>query len=103
MCSLYQLVQTVLGLYWWVIIIYVIISWLIAFNVINTYNRFVYAIVGVFRKLVEPVLAPIQRIIPSFGGLDLSPIVLLLGLWFVRSLLAEYWGVSACLGALGVR
>lgn len=103
MCSFYQLVQTVLGLYWWVIIIYVIISWLIAFNVINTYNRFVGSVVIVFRKLVEPALAPIQRILPSFGGIDLSPIVLLLALWFVRSLLAEYWGVSACSGVALVR
>jgi len=96
MCSLYQLVQTVLGLFWWCIIIYIVLSWLVALNVVNTYNPIVNTIGGFLHKIIEPVLKPIRRIVPIFSGIDLAPLILLLLLWFVRSLLAEYWGVQAC-------
>jgi YggT family protein len=67
----------------------VITSWLINFNVINTSNRAVYMIVDVLYKLTEPALRPIRRILPNMGGLDLSPVVLILILWFIRDLLFD--------------
>lgn len=91
MRSLYYLIDTVLNMYTWIIIASVILSWLVAFNVINTHNRIVGTIGEVLYRLTEPVLGQIRRYVPSVGGLDLSPIVLLLGIYFVRMLLAEYW------------
>jgi len=87
-----MLVDTVLGLYWWAVIAYVVMSWLIAFNVINTYNRFVNSVGGFLHRVTEPALRPIRSIVPTMGGIDLAPLVLLLLIWFVRSLLLEYWG-----------
>ncbi|MFQ6016577.1 MAG: YggT family protein [Kiloniellaceae bacterium] len=92
MKSLYLLVDTVLGLYLWTIILYVIMSWLIAFNVINTYNRFVSTVGGFLHRLTEPGLRPIRGILPVLGGIDLAPLALLLLIWFARNLLWEYWG-----------
>ena len=69
-----------------------IASWLINFNVINTSNRVVYMIVDVLYKLTEPALRPIRRLLPNMGGLDLSPIVLILLLWFIRDLLFDIAG-----------
>lgn len=91
MLSLYALIDTVLNLYTWVIIISAILSWLVAFNVINMRNQFVATVSDVLYRLTEPALRPIRRFVPSLGGIDLSPIVLLLLIFFVRSLLAEYW------------
>jgi YggT family protein len=91
MRSLYYLIDTVLNMYTWIIIASVILSWLVAFNVINTHNRIVGTIGEVLYRLTEPVLGQIRRYVPSVGGLDLSPIVLLLGIYFIRMLLAEYW------------
>ena len=92
MRSFYLLVDTVLGLYWWALILYVILSWLIALNVINTYNRFVNSVGGFLHRVTEPALRPIRSFVPVMGGIDLSPLVLLLIIWFVRNLLWEYWG-----------
>lgn len=91
MRSLYYLIDTILDIYTWIIIASVILSWLVAFNVINTHNRIVGTIGEVLYRLTEPVLGTIRRYVPSVGGLDLSPIVLLLGIYFLRMLLAEYW------------
>lgn len=91
MQSLYVLIQTVLELYTWIIIISAIMSWLVAFNVINARNRLVYTIGDVLYRLTEPALRPIRRFLPNLGGIDLSPLVLLLLIFFIRSLLAEYW------------
>ncbi len=91
MMSLLYLLDTVLALYGWVIIIAAVMSWLVAFNVVNTRNRFVYILGDVLYRLTEPVLRPIRRIMPNLGGIDLSPVVLLLLIFFVRSLLWEYW------------
>jgi YggT family protein len=60
------------------------VSWLTAFNVINERNQFVHMLLRVLYSLTEPVYRPIRRILPSFGGLDLSPIVVLLGIWFIQ-------------------
>jgi YggT family protein len=89
MQSVIWLVNQVIQLYIYVLIIQVIMSWLIAFNVINTRNRFVYMVADVAYKLTEPALRPIRRILPNFGGIDLSPIVLILLLGFLQRLLVE--------------
>ncbi len=91
MRSLYYLIDTILDIYTWIVIASVILSWLVAFNVINTHNRVVATIGETLYRLTEPVLGRIRRYVPAVGGLDLSPIVLLLGIYFVRMLLAEYW------------
>jgi YggT family protein len=64
-------------------------SWLIAFNVVNTRNRFVYTVADIAYKLTEPALRPIRRILPNLGGIDLSPLVLILLLGFIQRLLPE--------------
>ena len=89
MYSLVWLIVTVIQIYIYVLIVQIVISWLIAFNVINTRNRFVYTVADVAYKLTEPALKPIRRILPSFGGLDFSPLVLILLLGFIQRLLPE--------------
>ena len=74
-----------LDLYWWVIIIAVIISWLVGFGVINTYNQFARTVVRALHALTEPVFGPIRRIIPPMGGLDLSPLIVLFIIFFLRN------------------
>jgi YggT family protein len=88
--SLIILIDMVLNLYMWVLIASAILSWLVAFNVINTRNRVVYAIGDFLYRITEPVLRPIRRFLPNFGGVDLSPVVLILLLIFLRNLLWEY-------------
>ncbi len=92
MSSLILLVDKVLGLYSWALVIAVVLSWLTSFNMINTSNRFIYLLVDFFYRITEPALKPIRRFIPSFSGIDLSPIVLILAIWFLRNLLREYGG-----------
>lgn len=79
-----------LNLYMWVVIAAVILSWLIAFNVVNTYNDVVRAIVNTVNALTEPVLRPIRQALPSFGGLDLSPIVLYLIIMLIQQIIEKY-------------
>ena len=93
MQSLLFLVDQIIGLYMWCLIIVVIMSWLTSFNVINTQNRFVYQIYDFLYRITEPALRPIRRWIPNLGGIDVSPVVLILLLHFVRKLLNEYGGV----------
>ena len=81
------LIDTILELYMWVVIASVILSWLIAFNVINTRNPFVHQIGDFLYRATEPVLRPIRNLLPNLGGIDLSPLVLILLLVFVRRLL----------------
>jgi len=90
MMSLVILIDTVLDLYMWVFIVSAILSWLIAFNVVNTHNRFVATVMDVLNRLTEPLLRPIRRVLPNMGGLDLSPMVAIFGIYFVRLLLREY-------------
>jgi YggT family protein len=85
-----SIVDIVIRLYIWVVIGSAIMSWLVAFNVLNTRNRFVYQVGDVLYRLTEPALRPIRRVVPTIGGLDLSPVVLLLLLFFIRSLLFWY-------------
>jgi YggT family protein len=96
MYSLLSLISTVITLYIYVLIAAAIFSWLIAFNVINVRNQAVAMIANVLYQLTEPALAPIRRILPNLGGIDLSPVVLILLLIFLRSLLFELFvGVGA--------
>lgn len=89
MIALLNLIDTVIRLYIWVLIASVIMSWLIAFNVINTRNRFIYLVGDFLFRVTEPALRPIRNILPSLGGVDLSPLVLILALYFARDLLWE--------------
>jgi YggT family protein len=91
MHALYWLITTVIDLFVWIIILQVILSWLIAFNVVNTQNRFVYLVGDFLYRVTEPVLRPIRRILPNLGGIDLAPLALILLLFFGLQLLAEYW------------
>ena len=90
MQSLFYLLIQILDLYWWIVIINVIISWLIGFNVLNTQNRFVFMIFGFTNQLTNPILNRIRNVLPNFGTIDASPVVLLLALWFIKSLMYEY-------------
>ncbi|NQU72403.1 MAG: YggT family protein [Rhodospirillales bacterium] len=81
------LIDIILGLYVWVLFLSIIMSWLIMFNVVNTTNRFVYVAGDFLYKVTEPALRPIRRFIPNIGGMDISPIVLLLAIWFVRDVI----------------
>ncbi|HWA42923.1 MAG TPA: YggT family protein [Hypericibacter adhaerens] len=90
MQSLAGLISLVITLYIWVLIASAIMSWLVAFNVLNTRNRFVYQVGDMLYRLTEPALRPIRRVLPNLGGIDLSPVVLILLLVFLRSLLFEY-------------
>ena len=90
MQSLVIIIDTVIDLYLWVVIIWVIMSWLVSFQVVNTHNRFIYLISDFLHRLTEPALAPIRRVVPYIGGIDLSPFVLILILYFLRLLLREY-------------
>ncbi len=89
MNSFLFLVDTVINLFVWALIIHIVMTWLVSFNVINTRNRFVYIVGNFLYRLTEPALRPIRQVIPSLGGIDLSPLVLILGLWFVNNLLHE--------------
>ncbi|HVY19934.1 MAG TPA: YggT family protein [Bauldia sp.] len=89
MYSLLWLISTVIQLYIYVLIASAVLSWLIAFNVVNTRNQAVAMIAEALWRLTEPLLAPIRRVLPNFGGLDLSPVVLILLLYFLRMLLFE--------------
>ena len=90
MYALYNLIDTVIRIYIWLLIASVVLSWLVSFNVINTRNRFVYVIGDFLHRLTEPVLRPIRNLLPNMGGLDISPIVLILALYFLRDLAFEF-------------
>lgn len=85
----FQLIDAILQLYIFIVFAMVIMSWLIGFNVINRHNRFVDAIWRTLIALTEPVLHPIRRILPSMGGLDISPLILLLAIFFLREM--NWW------------
>jgi YggT family protein len=97
MIALLSFIAMVITLYMWVIIISVILSWLIAFNVINRHNQFVYMIADSMQRLSEPALRPIRRALPDLGGLDISPVVLILILIFLRDVVIRDWLVRAFL------
>lgn len=86
---LLQIINIVIDLFIWALIISAVLSWLVAFNVVNTHNRFVYTVMDTLYRITEPALRPIRRMLPNMGGLDLSPLALILLLWFVQSMLAQ--------------
>ena len=90
MIAIFYLVLQILKLYSYVVIVNVVVSWLIAFNVLNTQNRFVYAILELSYKLTEPFLSKIRRFLPNLGSLDISPIILLLLIWFIEMCMKLY-------------
>ena len=89
MKSIFLLVDSVINIYIWLIIINVILSWLVAFNILNTQNRFVFAVLNATHQLTDPVLNKIRRYIPNLGSIDISPVVLILLLIFIRNLFFE--------------
>ena len=80
-----------IGLLIWIIIGSVILSWLIAFNVVNPYNQFVRSLWDLFHRITEPMLRPIRRLLPDMGGIDLSPMILILILIFIRLVVLQDW------------
>jgi YggT family protein len=91
MNAIFWLIITIIDLYFWIVIITAVLSWLIAFNVANPRNPVVGRIWDTLVRLTEPALAPIRRILPSLGGIDISPVILLLLLGFLRRLVAEIY------------
>lgn len=91
MVPLLQFIEYLIQLYVYVVIASVIMSWLLAFNVINAYNPFVRSLWNALRAVTEPLLAPIRRMLPDLGGIDISPIVLLLICFFLQSVVIEGW------------
>ena len=91
MNSLLGLIIQIINLYKLVLLIYIIATWLISFNVINTSNRFIYSAMDVLYRLSEPSLRLVRRYVPAFGNIDISPIIVYFLLWFIQSLLIEYW------------
>jgi len=89
MKSIFLLVDSVINIYIWLIIINVILSWLVSFNVLNTQNRFVFAVLNATHQLTDPVLNKIRRFIPNLGSIDISPVILILLLIFIRNLFFE--------------
>ncbi len=90
MIAVYYLVLQILKLYSYVVIANVIISWLIAFNVLNTQNRFVYSFLELTYRLTDPILNKIRGFLPNLGSLDISPIILLLLIWFIEMCIKIY-------------
>ena len=93
MNSLVILISQVIELFIWLLIIQAILSWLIAFGIINTQSNFVNMVGNFLYKITEPLLRPIRRLLPEFGGVDVSPVILIILLIFFRNLLFEYTGM----------
>lgn len=87
MTSLVQILYILLNIVWWIIVVQAIMSWLIAFNVINTHNDFVRSLWQALDKMTEPLYRPIRKIMPDFGALDLSPMVVLLILYILMNVI----------------
>jgi YggT family protein len=90
MRAILEIILMILDIYWWVVLATIIISWLIAFNVINTRNQFVASVWRVLLAVTEPVLRPIRRVLPRLQGIDLSPIVLFLIIILIERVIVLY-------------
>ena len=86
--SFFQILDLLLQVLTWIIIIQAILSWLVAFNVINTHNDFMRSLLNALDRITEPLYRPVRRIMPDFGGIDFSPLVVLLLVYVVRILLS---------------
>ena len=89
MKSIFILLDSIITIYLWIIIINAILSWLVAFNILNTQNRFVFSVLDTTYKMTDPALNKIRRFIPTFGSIDVSPVVLILILMFLRNIIFE--------------
>ena len=89
MHALTDFIHHVVTIYIYLLIASALMSWLVAFNVINTRNRFVYAVLNFLFRVTEPALRPIRRIVPTLGGIDISPVILILLLYFIRDLIVD--------------
>ena len=90
MIAIFYLVLQILKIYSYVVIANVIISWLVAFNILNTSNRFVYSVLDFTYRLTDPILNKIRRFLPNLGAFDISPIILLLLIWFIEMCMKLY-------------
>ena len=93
MASITILISQIIEIFIWLLIAQAILSWLIAFNIVNTTNNLINLIGNFLYKVTEPLLRPIRRVLPDFGGVDVSPVILIILLIFFRNLLFEYSGV----------
>ena len=91
MKSIFILLDSIITIYLWIIIINALLSWLVAFNILNTQNRFVFSILDATHKMTDPALNKIRSFIPTFGSIDISPVILILLLMFLRNLLFEFF------------
>ena len=89
MKSIFILLDSIIAIYIWIVIINAILSWLVAFNILNTQNRFVFAVLDATYKMTDPALNKIRRFMPTFGSLDISPVILILLLIYLRNLIFE--------------
>ena len=89
MKSIFILLDSVITIYLWIIIINAVLSWLVAFNILNTQNRFVFSVLDATYKMTNPALNKIRKFIPTFGSIDISPVVLILLLMFLRNIIFE--------------
>jgi YggT family protein len=90
MYALLNLVDTLITIYIWLLIAQAVLSWLVAFGIVNRHNRAVAMVGDLLWRLTEPVLRPIRSFLPNLGGIDISPVILILLLVFVRNLMFEY-------------
>ena len=90
MKSIFILLDSLISIYLWVVIINALLSWLVAFNILNTQNRFIYSILDLTYRLTDPILNKIRRFLPNLGSLDISPIILLLLIWFIEMCMKLY-------------
>ena len=91
MKSIFILLDSVIVIYLWVIIVNAVLSWLVAFNILNTQNRFVFSLLDATYKMTDPALNTIRRFIPTFGSIDVSPVILILLLMFLRNIIFEFF------------
>jgi len=87
--AILQTLSFILQIVWWIFLIMIIMSWLISFNIINTRNQFVASVWRALNQITEPILRPIRRILPNMGGLDLSPLVVFVIIFFLQNLIAS--------------
>ena len=92
MKAIYLLAYELLNIYYYIVITNVIISWLVSFNILNTQNRFVYSILDLSYRLTEPMLNKIRSFLPNLGTLDISPVILLVLIWFLQTCMQLYVG-----------
>ena len=92
MYAFLRLVHTVISIYIWLLIAQAVLSWLVSFGIANRHNRAVATIGDFLWRITEPLLRPIRRVLPDLGGIDISPVVLILLLWFLDGLMFEYLG-----------